>query len=62
MKTEEGMELYFGLKGLGFDQKFYMLATVLNSFGILLFKEGYERIAVKTDGRGELDDRHGVRG
>ena len=51
------MELYFGLKGLGFDQKFYMLATVLNSFGILLFKEGYERIAVKlTDAENWMTD------
>ena len=57
MKTEEGLELYFGLKGLGFDQKFYMIATVLNSFGILLFKEGYERIAVRlTDAENWMTD------
>ena len=57
MKTEEGTELYFGLKGLGFDQKIPMSATVLNSVGILLFKEGYERIAVKlTDAENWMTD------
>ena len=53
MKTEEGTELLFSPQGFRLRPEVLHVATVLNSVGILLFKEGYERIAVKTHGRGE---------
>lgn len=53
IKTDEGLDLYFGLQGKG-----YMLfGSVLNAAGILLFKEGYEIIAVQlTDAENWMTD------